>query len=88
MYICVLCVCAYMCMHVCVYVCAHACTCVYRMYICVADTNKDRREMVRKKTSEYLLYAESLQKRITTTTTTTSGQHTSGGGMETSEPQV
>jgi len=29
-----------------------------------ADQNKDRREVVRRKTSEYLLYAENLQKKL------------------------
>lgn len=29
--------------------------------LCVADSNKDRREVVRQKTSEYLLHAENLQ---------------------------
>ena len=29
-----------------------------------ADDNKERRETVRRKTSEYLIYAENLQKKI------------------------
>ena len=36
------------------------------VYVClfIADQNKDRREVVRRKTSEYLVYAENLQEKL------------------------
>ena len=39
---------------------------IFKLYL--ADTNKERREMVRRKTSEYLVYAENLQKQVPNST--------------------
>ena len=38
--------------------------CMFSCFAAAADDSKERREMVRRKTSEYLLYAENLQQKI------------------------